>query len=96
MVQTVANLVRQIQPPTGDSVSSGGAELAEILENVRALRDEVKAADSRLAILHSLVSKVCYNSSIQFAYISVGYDICFISRVFASMIDRSEHKPNSL
>lgn len=58
MVQTVTDLVRQLQP-AGDSVSSGGAELTEILENVRALRDEVKAADRRSAILTSLVGKVC-------------------------------------
>jgi len=57
MVLTVADLVRQVQP-TGDAVSSGGAELAEILEGVRALRDEVKAANDRSAILHSLTAQV--------------------------------------
>ena len=60
-MQAVADLVRQVRP-TAESVSSGGAELAEILENVLALRDEVKAADNRLAILHSLATKVCFIS----------------------------------
>ena len=57
-MQTVAELVRQVQPGPGDPVSSGGAELAEILEGVRALRDEVRAADDRSAVLHSLAAKV--------------------------------------
>lgn len=57
VLQKVADLLQQAQP-MGDAVSSGGAELSEILDSVRALRDEMKAASDRSKILHALTAKV--------------------------------------